>query len=109
MSHPTSNRNFRLPTSVRPVRYDARLSIDLEARTFAGSEHVDLVLEAPTREIVLHAAGLEVSRSRATAAGGRALATAELRAVAASETLVLRFDSPLRRVQSVLSCSGRER
>ena len=94
MSHPTSNRNFRLPTTVRPVRYDARLSLDLTGRTFTGSEHVDLVLEVPTREIVLHAAG-ELQLERATCvAGGRSLVAKVTRATE-SDTAVLAFEEEL--------------
>ena len=36
MSHPTDDKNFRLPASVRPSRYQATLTIDLKDKKFAG-------------------------------------------------------------------------
>jgi puromycin-sensitive aminopeptidase len=101
MAHPTEDRSFRLPTHVRPTAYDAALSVDVDGRTFSGSMRLVLVLSQATDELVLHAAGLEVSRARAHA-GGVPLDPVELRAVAASEALVLRFASPLPRGQLVL-------
>jgi puromycin-sensitive aminopeptidase len=94
MAHPTEDRSFRLPTDVRPTAYDASLSVDLDARAFSGSLRLALVLSRATDELVLHAVGLEVSLARVHA-GGAPLEPVELRAVAASETLVLRFASPL--------------
>jgi len=58
MATPPTDRNFRLPEAIRPVRYDAFLSIDPEARTFHGRIRVGLSLEAPADGISLHAAGL---------------------------------------------------
>ncbi|MFL5274612.1 MAG: M1 family metallopeptidase [Anaeromyxobacteraceae bacterium] len=92
--HPTEDRNFRLPPSPRPVRYEATLSLDLAARTFAGREVVELELAAPAQEIVLHAAELAVERAVARGAGGERAATRIERA-AASETVRLGFDAPL--------------
>ena len=92
MAHPTDDRNFRLPASPRPARYQARLSLDLEARCFAGEAAIDLDLAEPADEIVLHAVGLEISRVvLRTAAGER-----PGRAVAApvSETIRVVLDAP---------------
>jgi puromycin-sensitive aminopeptidase len=96
MAHPTDDRNYRLPRHVRPVAYDATLSVDLDAKTFSGAMRVALALEHPADEIVLHAAGLDVSRALARAVAAE-VTPAEIRAVQASETVVLRFAAPLPR------------
>jgi puromycin-sensitive aminopeptidase len=101
MSHPTDDRNYRLPAHVRPEAYEASLSLDLAAKRFEGELRIELVLSAPAEEIVLHAAGLELRRA-AVAAGGRVADAAEVRAVAASETVVLRFAEPVSRGRAEL-------
>ena len=101
MAHPTDDRNYRLPGHVRPAAYEALLSLDLEAKRFEGDLRIDLVLTEPAPEIVLHAAGLDVRRAEATA-GGRRVAPVELRPVAASETVVLRFAEPVPRGRAEL-------
>jgi puromycin-sensitive aminopeptidase len=70
------------------------ISVDLDARRFTGTIRIELVVDAPTEEIVLHAAGLDVARARFRALTAD-LEPAEVVAVAASETVVLRFASPL--------------
>ncbi len=94
MAHPTDDRSYRLPRHVRATSYDATLSVDLEAKAFSGTMRLGLALERPTDEIVLHAAGLDVSRAHARAAGGE-IGPVEIRAAPASETIVLRFGAPL--------------
>ncbi|WP_242393030.1 M1 family metallopeptidase [Anaeromyxobacter oryzisoli] len=90
MPHPTDDRTFRLPTSVRPTAYDASLSVDLDGRRFSGTIRIAVALAAPAEELVLHAAGLAVERASVRAAG-RDLPVAEVRAAPASETIVLRL------------------
>jgi puromycin-sensitive aminopeptidase len=90
MAHPTDDRNFRLPVHVRPVSYEATLSVDLEARRFAGRERIALALASPGNEIVLHGVELDVGRA-VCHAGGRTLAASRVERVPASETIVLRF------------------
>ena len=51
MAHPTADKNFRLPTDIRPTRYNATLQIDPEAKTFSGTEVVDLELGRPSAEL----------------------------------------------------------
>jgi puromycin-sensitive aminopeptidase len=94
MAHPTQDRNYRLPTHVRPAAYDAMVSVDLETRRFAGTLRIDLRLEAATDELVLHAAELDVARARLRTAAAE-VEPRSIEAVAASETVVLRFASPL--------------
>jgi puromycin-sensitive aminopeptidase len=95
MAHPTQSRNFRLDPSVRPVRYAATLSVDVEGRRFSGALQLDLALPRSSAELVLHAAGIAVGVARAAAAGGPPLDAREIRAVPESETVVLSFPAPL--------------
>ncbi len=94
MPHPTDDKNFRLPESIRPRRYEAHLAIDLEQKSFGGRETLSLTLSGPSDEIVLHAVELDVARA-IFRAGGREIAAAEIRAAPASETVVLRFPEKL--------------
>jgi puromycin-sensitive aminopeptidase len=86
-------KNFRLPTDCKPVRYGAHLAPDLEAGTFEGRLELEVSLEAPRREIHLHAVGLDVRRARARVQD-RSLKAA-LSADAESETVTLRFEEDL--------------
>ena len=54
----------RLPTGVRPQRYDLRLAPDLATSTFRGEVTVELDVSAPTAELVCNAAELEVTAAR---------------------------------------------
>ncbi|GAO02459.1 M1 family metallopeptidase [Anaeromyxobacter sp. PSR-1] len=93
MAHPTDDRNFRLPTTVRPTAYEASLAVDLDGRRFTGRIRIGLALAAPTSELVLHAAALEIPSAAVTAGGGRR--EAAVRLATASETAVLSFDAPV--------------
>src|SRR2546430_8800051 len=86
-------KNFRLPTDCRPLRYNAHLAPDLEKSAFEGRMELEVRLDAPRREIHLHAVGLEVSRARARVQD-RSLKAA-LSADAESETLTLSFEEDL--------------
>src|SRR5256885_821079 len=82
-------KNFRLPLDCKPVRYSAHLAPDLARGTFEGRMEVEVRLEAPRREIHLHAVGLEISRARARIQDRAWKATPA--ADAESETITLRF------------------
>jgi aminopeptidase N len=78
----------KLPKSVVPQAYRLRLAPDLERKTFAGEVSTLLEVRAPTSELVLNAAALEIdSATLVTDAGPRKL-TPELDA----ERQILRFD-----------------
>src|SRR5580693_6480898 len=49
----------RLPTGVHPEAYKLTLTPDLKAATFAGSETIEVVLDAPSRTITLNAAEIK--------------------------------------------------
>ncbi len=52
--------NVRLPSHINPEHYKILLKPDLNEFTFTGEETISLVLEKPTKQIVLHAAELEI-------------------------------------------------
>jgi len=58
-------KNFRLSPDAKPLRYSVRLAPDLAAGTFEGRMELTLQLEAPRRELQLHAVGLQVTSARA--------------------------------------------
>lgn len=51
-------KNYRLPSTVSPVKYELELTPDLENFTFSGSETISLEISAPTGEILLNAVDL---------------------------------------------------
>jgi puromycin-sensitive aminopeptidase len=87
MALPPTDRNYRLPQSIRPTRYDASLSLDPERGTFAGKIRISLSIEREVAWIALHAAGLTVTRATVVV-GGTAL-EGKVDAFAASETILL--------------------
>ena len=62
MAAPKPSR-LRLPTDVRPVRYDVHLIPDLAAGTFRGEVRITAQLAKPRREILLHAADLAIDHA----------------------------------------------
>jgi puromycin-sensitive aminopeptidase len=61
--------DYRLPASVRPIRYEIRLTPDLTSFTFAGEVAIDIELVEPTAEIVLNALELEIDSVKIERAG----------------------------------------
>jgi aminopeptidase N/puromycin-sensitive aminopeptidase len=55
----------RLPGGVRPEHYSLTIAPDLKAATFAGSETIEVVLDAPTTTITLNAAEIEFGAVKA--------------------------------------------
>lgn len=94
MAHPTDDKNFRLPTTLRPRRYTATVTLDLEGRAFTGEQRVELELSQPTTEIILHANALELGEVTFRA-GDDTRKPASARVVPVSETVVFTFDAPL--------------
>ncbi|MGB8931224.1 MAG: M1 family metallopeptidase, partial [Anaeromyxobacteraceae bacterium] len=93
MTHPTDDSAFRLPEGIRPLRYDAHLEVDPEARTFKGELRLSLTLARPATEIVLHAIDLSI-RHAAVRAGGRDVAVTSVVAKRASETVIIGLAAP---------------
>ncbi|WNG21261.1 M1 family aminopeptidase [Cystobacter fuscus] len=95
MAHLTQDKNFRLPLSVRPRRYAATLTLDLEARAFTGVQTIELELERPTDEIILHAIALKIGEVLFRTSDGRICVCNDVRVAPESETVVLRFPEQL--------------
>lgn len=55
-----SGAGLRLPPGVRPVEYDLKITPDFQTWTFKAIERVQLVVDKPTRDIVLHAVDLDI-------------------------------------------------
>ncbi len=51
---------FRLPETIRPVRYDVRLRPSLADASFTGTVRVEIAVTAPAKVIVLNAAELTI-------------------------------------------------
>jgi len=101
------DRNFRLSRDVLPRRVQAALTLDMDARTFAGDAELTLSVERPVRSIVLHAVELDVSQAEVQVAGTVRRARVSVRPV--SETVVLDLDAdlPAGEARLVLRWTGR--
>jgi puromycin-sensitive aminopeptidase len=94
MTHATNDKNFRLPSSIRPSRYQATVEIDIAHKRFSGQETITLSLEKPTREIVLHANELNLARATLEA-GDKSLTASAIEIEKISETVTLKFAEPV--------------
>lgn len=81
--------DFRLPASVTPKAYHLALEPDLEKLAFKGEVTIDLEVRAATRQIVLHAAHLDIASATL---GGEPL---EIRLEPAHERVILAARSPI--------------
>ncbi len=68
---------WRLPTSLRPIRYELLLAPDVTTSTFTGSVHIECSVIEPTNRVVLNAADLEVGHAEVEV-GGRPLDVTEI-------------------------------
>jgi puromycin-sensitive aminopeptidase len=97
----TDDRNFRLSRDVHPRRFQATLTLDLDARTFTGDAELTLSVERPVRSIMLHAVELHLVHAEVHAAGRVFPASIRVRPV--SETVVLDLDGELPRGEARLA------
>ncbi|HJY80474.1 MAG TPA: M1 family metallopeptidase [Candidatus Binatia bacterium] len=87
-------QSYKLPETVRPERYEIRLTPDLTACTFAGEETVSVNLREPVAEIVLNAVELTIQAVSIVSADGKALqGTAAVDEI--SERAILQFPQTL--------------
>ncbi|TBR22579.1 M1 family peptidase [bacterium] len=82
----------RLPRTARPESYDLHVTLDPDAGRFSGTVKIAVDLDAPVKELSLHAVGLNFSKA---AMDGAALGLDALSADAAAETVTLRLREPL--------------
>ncbi len=61
---------YRLPYTVEPRRYALRLTPDLDAATFSGEVHIEVLVHEALSTIVLHAAELTVDNAWIEPGGG---------------------------------------
>ncbi|WP_224368997.1 M1 family metallopeptidase [Hyalangium versicolor] len=94
MAHLTEDKNFRLPRTVLPRRYTTTLTLNLDERSFSGTETIELEVTSPTSEIILHGIALQLGKVTFRT-DSRQYAPASIRAVEQSETVVLQFEPPL--------------
>ena len=87
-----SDRDFRLSKDVMPRRYELRIEVDLDRWQFAATERIDIEVQRPTREVVLHALDLDIGVAQCTAPTAQ---PASISTNAEAETVTLRFADPL--------------
>ncbi len=105
MSFDLHDKNFRLDPAVRPHRYSAHLTLNLDEKRFEGRQTIELELKRGTSQIVLHGIDLSITRAEYVTSSGAVKATA--RAAAESETLALEFEKPLAEGRGALELEWR--
>lgn len=86
--------SYKLPATVRPERYQIRLTPDLSAFTFTGEETVSIQVLEPVTEVVLNAAELQIHSVAVTSHTGQTMTgTATLDDI--NERAILTFPAPL--------------
>ena len=88
----TAPNNHRLPTDVRPDKYDVTLEPDLERFTFSGKETVSLQVAAPTSRIELNAAELVITSAEMTLPDGSVVKASSITTDEGTERASFTFD-----------------
>jgi alanyl aminopeptidase len=84
--------DLRLPTGVRPVRYQATLELDPAAKDFGGVIAIDVSVDAATDLVWLNADGLTIESAEIEAGGAR---TALVAWTAPRDFVALRAPAPI--------------
>ncbi len=87
---------YRLPTTVRPRRYDLTISPDLDRRDFVGQVQIEVTVAEPTATVVMNAAELEILRAWVVDGDGVRIDTASVELDAATERVTLTLQRTLR-------------
>ena len=87
----TTASDYRLPSTIQPLKYDITLSPDLAAFTFRGEETVDLRLTSSSPSITVNAADLEIQHAQLTLADGTIVPSQSISADAEFETVTFNF------------------
>ena len=98
----TSNA-YRLPTNVRPLKYDLTLTPGLKSSTFHGEESIQIRIVEPTSRITLNAAELEITHGSVAFKDGPILKAKEIHTDAEAETASFHFGKDLPRGNATLS------
>src|ERR1700722_11903726 len=85
---PSDEALWRLPASIKPIRYDLLLAPVVETATFSGTVRIECSVAVPTSEIVLNAVDLEIE-SAEVESGGRSLAGTALTVDEESERVTI--------------------
>ncbi|MSQ11776.1 MAG: M1 family peptidase [Dehalococcoidia bacterium] len=86
----TTGHLYRLPATVRPIRYELTFAPNLSDFTFHGEETVELEVGGPTDRIVLNALDLTISDARLTLPDG-STATPQVKMDNDAETATFTF------------------
>jgi len=78
-------RDYRLPRTIVPSRYDLTLETDLQAETFWGTEDVAIRVVEPVSDVILNAVDLELGPGWVSDAAGRRVEIANARLDAETE------------------------
>ncbi len=89
-----NKKSVRLPTYVKPIRYEIMLRPNLESFHFAGKETIELELTRATKTIELHSKELKISEAFFLY-GGKKIRIKSIRYNLKKETVVLSFSKQL--------------
>ena len=82
---------YRLPKDVLPLRYDLRLTPDLDTFTFDGQAAIDIEVSKPTSQIKINAAELSISQVEVETADGSRIPATRIDIDEDSETALFTF------------------
>ena len=99
----TPEPNYRLPTSVTPNRYDITLTPNLTEFTFTGEISVEIDISAPTSQLILNAAELDISDATVLLANGTHIEAKEITLDQQMETATLSLNSEVPAGKAVLN------
>src|SRR4051812_48025106 len=85
----------RLPSQVRPLRYDITLTPNLSDFSFQGEETIRLEVNEQTNTVTLHAIELKVSSASLSLGDGRSIAARNIQMDERHETATFTFGQQL--------------